>query len=84
MAGTLERATATAVVFFRAIAFLMREKKYTFVRWLASFLPITHRVEMQRLLKTYCMTVLCALCATGTLDAMPELPPAPAANAQEQ
>ena len=29
---------------------------------------------MQRLLRTYCMTVLCALCATGTLDAAPELP----------
>ena len=33
---------------------------------------------MQRLLRTYCMTVLCALCATGTLDAAPELPPFPA------
>ena len=28
---------------------------------------------MQRLLKTY-LTVLCALCATGTLEAVPELP----------
>ena len=33
---------------------------------------------MQRLLRTYCMTVLCALCATGTLEAAPQLPPFPA------
>ncbi len=30
---------------------------------------------MQRLLRTYCLTtMLCALCATGTLDAAPQLP----------
>jgi hypothetical protein len=40
---------------------------------------------MQRLLKTYCMTMLCALCATGTLDAAPVLPmPDPAQQLQEE
>ncbi len=40
---------------------------------------------MQRLLRTYCMTVLCALCATGTLEAAPELPfPAEPVPSQEQ
>lgn len=39
---------------------------------------------MQRLLRTY-LTMLCALCATGTLEAAPELPlPADAVEAQEQ
>ena len=38
---------------------------------------------MQRLLKTY-LTVLCALCATGTLEAVPELPLPEPALAQEQ
>ena len=39
---------------------------------------------MQRLLKTY-LTVLCALCATGTLEAVPQLPlPAAPIQAQEQ
>ncbi len=39
---------------------------------------------MQRLLRTY-LTVLCALCATGTLEAAPELPfPAEPAPSQEQ
>ena len=37
---------------------------------------------MQRLLTKYYVTVLCALCATGTLDAAPELPMP--AEAQEQ
>ena len=43
---------------------------------------------MQRLLRTYCMTVLCALCATGTLEAAPELPfpaePVPTQKQQEE
>ena len=40
---------------------------------------------MQRLLKKYCLTtVLCALCATGTLDAAPQLPLPESAQAQEQ
>ena len=40
---------------------------------------------MQRLLRTYCMTVLCALCATGTLEAAPQLPfPAEPVPSQEQ
>ena len=39
---------------------------------------------MQRLLRTYCMTVLCALCATGTLEAAPQLPPFPAEPVQSQ
>ena len=40
---------------------------------------------MQRLLRTYCMTVLCALYATGTLEAAPELPfPAEPVPSQEQ
>ena len=41
---------------------------------------------MQRLLKKYCLTtVLCALCATGTLDAAPVLPvPGDTATAPEQ
>ena len=38
--------------------------------------------KMQRLLTKYYVTVLCALCATGTLDAAPELPMP--AEAQEQ
>ena len=39
---------------------------------------------MQRLLRTY-LTMLCALCATGTLEATPELPlPADAIEAQGQ
>ena len=38
---------------------------------------------MQRLLKTY-LTVLCALCATGTLEAVPQLPMPKPALAQEQ
>ena len=39
---------------------------------------------MQRLLKTY-LTVLCALCATGTLEAVPQLPfPATTVESQEQ
>ena len=39
---------------------------------------------MQRLLKTY-LTVLCALCATGTLEAVPQLPlPAAPIQTQEQ
>ena len=29
---------------------------------------------MQRLLRTYCLTMICALCATGSLDAAPALP----------
>ena len=29
---------------------------------------------MQRLLRTYCLTMICALCATGTIDAAPDLP----------
>ena len=40
---------------------------------------------MQRLLRTYCMTVLCALYATGTLEAAPQLPfPAEPVPSQEQ
>ena len=41
---------------------------------------------MQRLLKKYCLTtMLCALCATGTLDAAPVLPmPDPAQQLQEE
>ncbi|MBQ6078887.1 MAG: DUF4105 domain-containing protein [Muribaculaceae bacterium] len=39
---------------------------------------------MQRLRKYYLTTVLCALCATGTLDAAPELVLPNAAEAQEQ
>ena len=39
---------------------------------------------MQRLLTKYYVTVLCALCATGTLDAAPELPVNVPTNAQEQ
>ena len=39
---------------------------------------------MQRLRKYYLTTVLCALCATGTLDAAPELALPEAAEAQEQ
>ena len=39
---------------------------------------------MQRLLKTY-LTVLCALCATGTLEAVPQLPlPVAPIQTQEQ
>ena len=40
---------------------------------------------MQRLLKTYLTTVLCALCATGTLEAVPVLPlPERAAEKEQQ
>ena len=40
---------------------------------------------MQRLLTKYYVTVLCALCATGTLEAVPQLPlPAEPAPSQEQ
>lgn len=40
---------------------------------------------MQRLLQSYYLTVLCALCATGTLEAAPELPqPVEPAQAQVQ
>ena len=40
---------------------------------------------MQRLVRTYCMTVLCALYATGTLEAAPQLPfPAEPVPSQEQ
>lgn len=40
---------------------------------------------MQRLLKKYCLTtVLCALCATGTLQAAPVIPlPRPAQEQEE-
>ena len=39
---------------------------------------------MQRLLLTYYLTMLCALCATGTLEAMPQLPPSEPQPAQEK
>ena len=40
---------------------------------------------MQRLLRTYCMTMICALCATGSLDATPTLPlHSPVANQQQE
>lgn len=39
---------------------------------------------MQRLLRTYYLTMLCALCATGTLEAMPQLPPSEPQPAQEK
>ena len=41
---------------------------------------------MQRLLKKYCLTtVLCALCATGTLQAAPVIPlPRPAQEQEEE
>jgi len=40
---------------------------------------------MQRLLRTYYLTtVMCALCATGTLEAMPQLPPPEPAQAQQE
>ena len=39
---------------------------------------------MQQLLRKYYVTVLCALCATGTLDAAPELALPKATEAQEQ
>ena len=40
---------------------------------------------MQQLLRKYCLTtVLCALCATGTLDAVPTLPQRPTRPAIEQ
>ena len=39
---------------------------------------------MQRLLTKYYVTMLCALCATGTLDAVPRLPQPQSAEAQEQ
>ena len=39
---------------------------------------------MQQLLRKYYVTVLCALCATGTLDAAPELALSEATEAQEQ
>ena len=38
---------------------------------------------MQRLIKTYCLTMFCALCATGSLNAAPSLPlPSPATDKQ--
>lgn len=39
---------------------------------------------MQRLLRKYYVTVLCALCATGTLDAAPELPTTASQEVQEE
>ena len=39
---------------------------------------------MQRLLRTYCLTMLCALCATGTLEAAPPDPLPQPAQAQEE
>jgi len=39
---------------------------------------------MQRLLTKYYVTMLCALCATGTLDAVPRLPQPQSAEVQEQ
>lgn len=40
---------------------------------------------MQRLLKKYCLTtVLCALCATGTLEAVPQLPLSKPVSTQEE
>ena len=40
--------------------------------------------QMQRLLRKYYVTMLCALCATGTLEAAPELPAAVPNRTQEQ
>ena len=39
---------------------------------------------MQRLLRTYCLTMICALCATGTIDAAPELPKPDEAQEQQE
>lgn len=39
---------------------------------------------MQRLLRTYCLTMLCALCATGTLEAAPPDPLPQPVQAQEE
>ena len=39
---------------------------------------------MQRLLRTYYLTMMCALCATGTLEAAPELPMPNEAQEQQE
>ena len=39
---------------------------------------------MQRLLRTYCLTMICALCATGTIDAAPDLPKPDEAQEQQE
>ena len=71
--------------FLKVISSAQMRKRSIFAPELASLLPLVYNVVMQRLLRTYCMTVLCALCATGTLDAAPALPvPDPAQQLQEE
>ncbi len=41
-------------------------------------------IEMQRLFKTYCLTMICALCATGSLNAAPPLPQPATATGEQQ
>lgn len=40
---------------------------------------------MRQFFRTYCLTMICALCATGSLNAAPSLPlPSPATNEQQE